>query len=106
MGLSARHSLPRTAIIPPSIHMTRKQLPVVPDVGLETLCQYGYTRTIRPPYSVTNAIKIRKLRELGLTEADKSRFELDHKIPLCLAGTSSWENLQLEPWPAAMIKDR
>jgi len=37
------------------------------------------------------------LRERGLTEADKSRFELDHIIPLVLGGSlDDPRNLQLE----------
>jgi hypothetical protein len=80
-------------------------LPVDPNANVETICEYGYSKRIRPPYSVTNAIKIRKLRELGLTEADKSRFELDHRIPVCLSGLTTWENMRLQPWRAAEIKD-
>ena len=45
-----------------------------------------WTKTVRPPFEVTNAIKLAKLRERGLTATDKRRFELDHKIRLALGG--------------------
>ena len=38
----------------------------------------------RPPFSVTNAIKLARLREHGTAEAGPGRFELDHKIALAL----------------------
>ena len=53
----------------------------------ETVCVKGWTKTVRPPFSITNAIKLAKLRERGLTAAGKSRFELDHIIPLSLGGS-------------------
>jgi hypothetical protein len=46
----------------------------------ETICRHGYTKTVRPPFAVTNRIKIAMLRARGLTEGDKSRFALDHII--------------------------
>jgi hypothetical protein len=85
-------------------------LPVNPDVTQATIqatiCVQGWTKTIRPPYSVSNAIKIEKLRTMGLTEADKSRFQLDHRIPLVLGGApADPRNFQLEPWEEAGRKD-
>ena len=85
-------------------------LPLNPDVTQatidETICVRGWTKTVRPPFEITNAIKSRKLRERGLTDADKSRFELDHVIPLALGGSpDDPRNLRLEPWPEADRKD-
>jgi hypothetical protein len=85
-------------------------LPLNPDVTQatigETICLRGWTKSVRPPFEVTNAIKLKKLRERGLTEADKSRFELDHVIPLALGGSpDDLRNLRLEPWPEADRKD-
>lgn len=73
----------------------------------ETVCVRGWTKTVRPPFLVTNAIKLAKLRERGLTAADRSRFELDHIIPLALSGApADPRNLQLEPWDEAGDKDK
>ena len=86
-------------------------LPLNPDVTQETIdatiCVRGWTKTVvRPPFAATNAIKVAKLRERGLTEADKSRFELDHVIPLALGGApDDPRNLRLEPWSEADRKD-
>jgi hypothetical protein len=85
-------------------------LPVNPAVTQstiqQTICAVGWTKTVRPAWAVTNKIKIEKLRQAGLTEADKSRFELDHLIPLALGGaTRDPGNLALEPWSEATKKD-
>jgi hypothetical protein len=79
---------------------------VTPENIDETICVRGWTKTVRPPFEATNAIKLKKLRDRGLTEADKSRFELDHIIPLALGGSpDDPRNLRLEPWPEADRKD-
>ena len=85
-------------------------LPLNPDVTQETIdatiCVRGWTKTVRPPFAATNAIKVAKLRERGLTEADKSRFELDHVVPLALGrAPEDPRNLRLEPWSEADRKD-
>jgi hypothetical protein len=85
-------------------------LPVNPAVTQatiqNTICAVGWTKTVRPAWAVTNRIKLEKLRQAGLTEADKSRFELDHLIPLALGGaTRDPGNLALEPWSEATKKD-
>ena len=72
----------------------------------ETICAPGWTKIIRPPFKVTNATKLAKLGERGLTAADKSPFELDHIIPLALGGApGAPRNLALQPWPEAEDKD-
>jgi hypothetical protein len=81
--------------------------PAVTQAAIQnTICAVGWTKTVRPSYSMTNRIKIEKLRQAGLTEADKSRYELDHLIPLALGGaTSDLGNLALDPWSEATKKD-
>jgi len=102
--------LPIVALLALSSSALAASLPLNPDVTQETIdetiCVRGWTKTVRPPFEVTNAIKLAKLRERGLTEADKSRFELDHVIPLALGGApDAPRNLRLEPWPEADRKD-
>jgi hypothetical protein len=48
----------------------------------------GLDQNRSPAWAITNKIKIGKLRQAGLTEADKSRFELGHLIPLALSGAA------------------
>jgi hypothetical protein len=70
----------------------------------DTICQRGYTVKARPARKVTDAIK-RRLAE-GLPDSPQD-YELDHLIPLGLGGhPMSPENLWLQSWPEAAIKDR
>jgi len=58
-------------------------------------CQHHYARTLwdKPPIAARQGIR------------DYWDYELDHKIPLCLGGADSLENLQLQPWAEAVAKD-
>jgi len=74
----------------------------------ETICTPGWSKTVRPPARITNAIKLGMMRERSLT--DPSVYELDHLIPLELGGCPDCkENLWLEPYdtqPGAREKDK
>jgi hypothetical protein len=70
----------------------------------DTICQRGYTAQVRPPRTVTDAIK-RRLAD-GLPDSPQN-YELDHLIPLGLGGhPTSANNLWLQNWPEAAVKDR
>lgn len=102
--------LPITALLVLTSSAQAATLPLNPAVTQEnideTICVRGWTKTVRPPFQVSNAIKLTKLRERGLTEADKSRFELDHIIPLALGGApDDVRNLRLQPCSEADRKD-
>jgi len=46
-----------------------------------TVCRRGgYTGSVRPPESATNAIKRRLLAAYGIPAADAGRYELDHLL--------------------------
>jgi len=63
-----------------------------------TICQRGWTATIRPPASYTNALKRRQLGELGYADRDPHHFEEDHRVPLGVGGhPTSPANLWPEP---------
>ena len=69
-----------------------------------TICQPGYTATVRPPRAVTDAAKRRLLNGHPGSRTD---YELDHLIPLGLGGhPTSPNNLWLQHWTEAAIKDR
>ena len=76
----------------------------------QTICVPGYTKTVRPSTTYTNGVKRKLLREAGLSESDKSGYELDHIVPLALGGhPRSLDNLMLQPWEGssgAKKKDR
>lgn len=68
----------------------------------ETICVIGYTKTVRPPTSYTNKLKVTLMKAYGFTDSPK-RYELDHLIPLELGGNPTSEaNL----WPELYTTDR
>jgi hypothetical protein len=71
-----------------------------------TICVHGWTRTIRPPVSYTNRLKLVQMRQYH-ESGSPSRYEEDHLIPLELGGhPTSPRNLWPEPRPRAETVDR
>ena len=74
-----------------------------------TICIQGYTKTIRPPVSYTNPLKMRLMAAYG-EKGPASGYELDHLISLELGGNpTSPQNLWPEPYaptPGAHEKDK
>jgi hypothetical protein len=67
----------------------------------ETVCAHGWTKTIRPPVSYTNELKLRQMREYGLS-GDPSDYQEDHLVSLELGGhPTDPRNLWPEPRPRA-----
>jgi len=66
----------------------------------ETICVSGYTKTIRPTTSYTNALKLKQLTELPYMSTEPmSAFEEDHLISLQLGGNPVDErNLWPQPY--------
>lgn len=90
---------------------SQERLPLNPAVTQwtigETICVPRWTKTVRPPVSLTNRLKIELIRREGLPEELLVDFELDHRIPLCLGGApADPKNFQLEDWDEAGKKDR
>jgi hypothetical protein len=83
--------------------------PAVTQGNIQNICVAGYTSTLRPNTSVTNAIKKRQLGEWKYKVRAMSHYEEDHLISLQLGGAPDDErNL----WPqhysgvwGARIKD-
>ena len=75
-----------------------------------TICVAGWTATVRPPTSYTQAIKRTMLARVGAPIAEAEQYELDHFVPLALGGNpTSLDNLWLQRWLGpwnARIKDR
>lgn len=70
-----------------------------------TICKHGWTRTIRPPTSYTNALKAKQLREYGVG-GSMSDYQEDHLISLELGGhPTDARNLWPEPYPRASEMD-
>jgi hypothetical protein len=64
----------------------------------KTICVVGWTKTIRPPSSVTYPMKRESMREYG-AKGEPSDYEYDHLISLQLGGhPSDPRNLWPEPY--------
>jgi hypothetical protein len=71
-----------------------------------TICRRGWTATIRPPVSYTNALKTKQMRQYGET-GSPSEFQEDHLISLELGGNpTDPRNLWPEPYPRAADVDK
>ncbi len=82
---------------------------VTQDTIASTLAIPGYTKTIRPPVSVTNVIKRHIMKRDGLT-GDPNQWELDHWWPLCAGGAAcdmlNFWCMPYAPYPGAREKDQ
>jgi len=71
-----------------------------------TICVRGWTATVRPATTYTNALKLRQLGEYGLA-GPASDYQEDHLISLELGGhPTDPRNLWPEPYPRAARVDR
>src|SRR5438270_176220 len=71
----------------------------------KTICVHGWTRTVRPPVSYTNALKLQQMRLYGET-GSPSDYEEDHFIPLELGGAPrDRKNLWPEPHSQSRASD-
>ena len=71
-----------------------------------TICKRGWTKTIRPPTTYTNDLKLKQMREYGLAGA-ASDYQQDHLISLELGGhPTDARNLWPEPIRRALEVDR
>jgi hypothetical protein len=70
-----------------------------------TICERGWTKTIRPPVGYTNALKIQQM-VLYEETGSPSEYEEDHFIPLELGGAPrNPENLWPEPHSQSKLSD-
>jgi hypothetical protein len=68
----------------------------------KTICVPGWTATVRPSTSFTQALKKLMLTRAGLPAGDSIKYELDHFVPLAAGGhPRSEDNLWLQKWDGA-----
>lgn len=73
----------------------------------ETICQRGYTKTVRPPVSFTNELKKEQIAAYGYTDTNLRDYEEDHLISLELGGSpADPKNLWPEPGGSPNPKDK
>jgi hypothetical protein len=71
-----------------------------------TVCRHGWTATIRPPVSYTNALKVKQMRQYG-EMGSPSDYQEDHLISLEMGGNpTDPRNLWPEPYPRAAEMDK
>ncbi len=64
----------------------------------QTICQRGYTRSVRPPVSYTEPLKKRQIRQYNDQDRRPWLYEEDHLIPLDIGGSpTSPQNLWPQP---------
>jgi hypothetical protein len=72
----------------------------------QTICVRGWTKTIRPPVSYTNALKLKQMAVRHLPGIP-STYEEDHLVALELGGhPTDPMNLWPQAWPQARVKDK
>ena len=72
----------------------------------KTICVRGWTKTVRPPTSYTNALKLQQLKEYNLP-GSPSDYQEDHLISLEMGGSpTDPRNLWPEPYPRAAEVDK
>jgi hypothetical protein len=96
------HSIPADPVRTPGVLN-----PDVTQVNIRsTICRHGWTDTVRPPTSYTNALKAKQMRRYGET-GSLSDYQEDHLISLELGGNpTDPRNLWPEPYPRAADVDR
>ncbi|MEU1624693.1 hypothetical protein ABZ746_04970 [Streptomyces sp. NPDC020096] len=63
-----------------------------------TICVSGWTSTVRPPASYTNALKVKQIAQYGYSDTNTADYEEDHLVPLELGGApKDPKNLWPEP---------
>ncbi len=77
----------------------------VPTAAAQRACHEG-----RRLYQTDHAAYVRQARRVfaawGVPFADRSNYELDHRVPRCLGGSDADSNVWPEPLAEALIKDR
>jgi hypothetical protein len=73
----------------------------------QTICRPGWTKTVRPPESYTQPLKLRQIARYGYASTWPAGYEEDHLIPLELGGAPrDPRNLWPERGPSPNAKDR
>jgi len=73
------------------------------------ICHRGYSRSQRLYDSDPEGyIRLRAavMRAYHIAPVDRGKFELDHRVPACLAGTPTFANSWPQIWDEARVKDR
>ena len=106
--LAVQHRGPaRGAVLADPVHTPGVVNPAVTQAEIRsTICAKGWTRTIRPSVTYTNALKLRQMRRYR-ERGSPSAYQEDHLISLELGGDpTDPRNLWPEPYPRASAVDQ
>ena len=106
VAFGPRHGRPAHAILADTTRTPGVLNPNVTQANIRsTVCKTGWTATIRPPTSYTNALKVKQMRQYGETGLP-SDYQEDHLISLEMGGSpTDPRNLWPEPYPRASEMD-
>jgi hypothetical protein len=101
------HAHPTNAILADPVRTPGVVNPNVTQANIRsTICKTGWTSTIRPPVSYTDALKIKQMKQYGET-GSPSDYQEDHLISLEMGGSpTDPRNLWPEPYPRASQMDQ
>lgn len=76
----------------------------------QTICVSGYTKTVRPPSSYTDKLKVEQIKEYAYADTNPKDYEEDHLIALELGGSPTdpknlWAELGSSPNPKDRIEN-
>ena len=105
--LFAHHGRALHAIVASAVRTPGVLNPDVTQANIRsTVCRRGWTATIRPPESYTEALKRKQMRQYGET-GPMSGYQEDHLISLEMGGNpTDPRNLWPEPYPRAAQMDQ
>ena len=73
--------LPNPALTPGALNPAVSQ-----ETIQSTICVPGYSSSIRPPVSYTDALKVKQIAQYGYQDTNTADYEEDHFIPLSVGG--------------------
>jgi hypothetical protein len=101
----SRAGLPDLRCTPGALNRNVKQRNIK-----RTICVSGWTKTVRPPTSYTNKLKVQGITDCGFADKTLGHYEEDHLIPLAVGGSPrSPKNLWPERYKGkfgARVKDK
>jgi hypothetical protein len=72
----------------------------------DRICRPGAAQAGRPAPEAWLRLRQAVFARAGVSfAAHHAEYEVDHIVPRCLDGANTLDNLQLQPWPIARIKD-
>jgi hypothetical protein len=102
-----RHGGTSTVVLPNPALNPGEINPNVTQANIDrTICVRGWTKTVRPPTSYTNALKLEQMKTYRLSGVPAD-YQEDHLISLEMGGSpTDPRNLWPEPYPRAGVVDK